>query len=382
MRIVVLGAGLVGSPMALDLSAQAGFDVTLLDRDKNALQKVAHFPITTVEMDVSDTTALKNILAKFDLVVSAVPGFLGYSTLKTIIEAGKNVVDIAFFPEDPFPLSQLALDREVTAIVDCGVAPGMSHILTGSAAAQLDSVETVRILVGGLPQVRSWPFEYKAVFSPLDVIEEYTRPARVVINGKVVEKRALSEVERISFDGVGTLEAFNSDGLRTLAKTIPARDMAEKTLRYPGHVQLMEVLRHSGFFSKESKLVNGQMVTPLDLTAVLLQKDWKLQSGEKDLTAMRITVEGLKGEKKLRHTYELLDFYDEKSRVHSMARVTGYTATVVAGLLAEGKIIPKGLVVPEYLGAFPETVDAILKGLDERGVHYSEKVEELSKISK
>ncbi len=371
MKIAVLSAGLIGAPMAVDLAKQSRYEVTLADIDPLALEKVKDYSILTQQIDLNDEAALKAFIKPFDLAISAVPGFMGFNTLKRLMEAGKNVVDIAFFPEDPFLLTEIAQKNKVTAIVDCGVAPGMSHILTGYAASQMDEIEKVRIYVGGLPQIRNWPYEYKAVFSPVDVIEEYTRPARVVENGAVVEKEALSEPELLHFEGVGTLEAFNSDGLRTLTQTIPAQNMAEKTLRYPGHIELMKVLRHSGFFDKNELDVKGIQIRPFDVTAKLLLKVWKLRPGEKDLTVMKVSAEGKKKRKTIHIEFNLFDVYDETSGVHSMARVTGYTATVVAGLLAEGKIKQNGLVVPEYLGRDKDTVTAILKGLEQRGVHYS-----------
>ncbi len=370
MKIAVLGAGLVGGHMATDLAHQSRFEVSLADKDPNALEKVAGLPIHTQKLDLSDSRTLKKYVEPFDLICSAVPGFMGFETLKLIIDAGKNVVDIAFFPEDPFLLKELAQEKQVTAIVDCGVAPGMSHILTGYAASTMDELDNVRIYVGGLPQIRTWPYEYKAVFSPVDVIEEYTRPARLVENGKVVEKEALSEPEILYFEGIGSLEAFNSDGLRTLTQTIKAKNMAEKTLRYLGHIELMRVLRHSGFFDKQEVEIKGQRIRPVDLTAQLLLRDWKLNAGEKDLTVMKVVAEGMKDGKRMKMEFDLTDFYDETNEVHSMARVTGYTATVVAGLLADGKIKEKGLVVPEYLGFDSQTVTSILEGLNRRGVHY------------
>lgn len=378
MKIIVLGAGLVGTPMALDLAQNDKMDVTLVDYDATALKKVAQVSsIKTKQMDLAKPEQVKKLVQDYDQVLSAVPGFMGFRTLKAIIEAQKNVVDIAFFPEDPFELHELALERNVTAVVDCGVAPGMSHLLTGYIENQLDVLQKVRIYVGGLPVVRKWPYEYKAVFSPLDVIEEYTRPARLVENGLIVEKTALSEAELLDFPGVGTLEAFNSDGLRTLTKTISAPDMAEKTLRYPGHIQLMQVLRHSGFFNKEAFDIDGQKISPLSLTSKLLQKDWKLNPGEKDLTVMQIFGEGQKDHAHYRYTYDLLDFYSEKTGIHSMARTTGYTATVCSQLLAEGQIARKGIVVPEYLGADEDLVDKILAGLRARGIEYTSKIEKI-----
>jgi len=378
MKIIVLGAGLVGGPMAVDLAADSRFDVTVADIDAEALARLKKDrPITTLVKDLSDAELVKNLVRDYDMVLSAVPGFMGFLTLKAVIEAGKNVVDIAFFPEDAFLLDDLAKERGVAAVVDCGVAPGMSNILTGHIDHLLDETRRVLIYVGGLPEIREWPYEYKAVFSPIDVIEEYVRPARYVEYGKVVIRPALSDPELLDFPGVGTLEAFNTDGLRTLAQTIKAPHMKEKTLRYPGHIEKMAMLRETGFFSQDEITVKGVKVRPLDVTAKLLFPKWKLKDGESDITVLRLVVEGIKGGGSWRYSYDLLDRYDPATRTHSMARTTGYTATVVVRMLARGMWSRKGLIVPEYIGQHPECVDFVLKGLKERGIVYRETVEKL-----
>jgi len=139
------------------------------------------------------------------------------------------------FPGNPLELEPVAKEQKLTAAVDCGVAPGLSNMLAGHGLSQLDQAFSIHIYVGGLPIIRKWPFEYQAVFSPVDVIEEYLRPARCVANGQLVTKPALSEPELIEFENLGTLEAFNTDGLRTMIDTLTVPEMIEKTLRYPGH---------------------------------------------------------------------------------------------------------------------------------------------------
>jgi len=378
-KVVVLGAGLVGGPMAVDLSTDERFDVTAVDVSETVLARLAaaNPRITTVRRDLSDADEVAALVRGFDLVVSSVPGSMGYATLQAVITAGTDVVDIAFFPEDPFALSGLAEERSVTAVVDCGVAPGMSNLLVGHADHQLDKTDNVLIYVGGLPEKRTWPYEYKAVFSPADVIEEYTRPARYVENGSTVVRPALSDREMIEFPRIGSLEAFNTDGLRTLIKTIDAPNMKEKTLRYGGHVEKMAVLRSTGFFDKEEIEVNGTRVRPLDLTSKLLFRSWGLDHQEIDLTVMQVIVEGQRDGKRLRYVYDLFDRRDEAGGVHSMARTTGYTATVVARMLAEGLFPHKGLIVPEYIGKDAACVSFILEGLRERGIVYEERIEEM-----
>ncbi|MCK5245755.1 saccharopine dehydrogenase NADP-binding domain-containing protein, partial [Candidatus Bipolaricaulota bacterium] len=326
MKTVVLGAGRVGSAMAVDLAKDERFDVRVVDRDTNQLaQMEQRHGILGERVDFSLPSTVTRAVQDADLVISAVPGFLGFRTLQAVIEAGKNVVDIAFFSEDPFELDELAKRAGVTAIVDCGVAPGMSNLLVGHASSLLDQTEFVSIYVGGLPENREGLFEYRAVFSPIDVIEEYMRPARIVVDGKTVVREALSEVEILHFLDAGDLEAFNTDGLRTLAHTIDAPNMIEKTLRYPGHAEKMQMLRDMGLFSTEMvELQDGASVRPIDLTTTLLFPLWELKEGERDLTVMRIQVSGIKDGISVRYTYDLLDRFDTVSGTTSMARTTGY----------------------------------------------------------
>ena len=379
MNTIVLGAGLVGGPMALDLVQDQTLQVTVADINEQALQDLSkqNPELKTEVADLSQPEKVKELIKDFDIVLNAVPGFMGFATLKAVIEAGKNVVDIAFCPENTLELHELAKENNVTAIVDCGVAPGMSNILTGYVYFQMDKTDVALTYVGGLPKIRSWPYEYKAVFSPVDVIEEYTRPARYVENGNHVVRPALSDAELLEFPGMGTLEAFNSDGLRTLADTLDIPNMKEKTLRYIGHIEKMAVLRDSGFFSTEEMQVGDVTIRPMDLTSKLLFKSWKLEKGEADVTVMQVIVEGTKDGKNLRYTYDLLDTYDEKTGVHSMARTTGYTATMALRLLSRGLFKEKGIIAPEFIGKDKQCVDFMLAGLAERGIHYKESIVEI-----
>ena len=377
MKVIVLGAGLVGGPMALDLVRDNEFEVTVADISENALQKLQRKGLQAIRKDLSSPSGISELVSGYDMVLNAVPGFMGYRTLEAVIEAGKNIVDIAFFPEDPFALDGAAKKKGVIALTDCGVAPGMSNILTGYAHFMLDETHTAITYVGGLPVVREWPYEYKAVFSPVDVIEEYTRPARYIENGQWVTRPALSDPELIYFPGVGTLEAFNSDGMRSLGKTIRAMNIKEKTLRYPGHIEKMAVLRETGFFGKEEIEINGVKIRPMDFTVKLLFPMWKLKEGDEDITVMKVIVEGLKDGQKIRYTWDLFDRYDKKTGIHSMARTTGYTATVALRMIARGLYTRTGMNVPEYIGPHPECVRFMLDGLAERGVIYKETVEEL-----
>ncbi|MCK4896417.1 MAG: saccharopine dehydrogenase NADP-binding domain-containing protein, partial [Candidatus Heimdallarchaeota archaeon] len=213
MKVIVLGAGLVGNVIARDLAEDIDTDVSLVDVNQDTLDKItANYNIHGICADLSNPNVIKEIIVEYDIVVGALPGFMGFQAVKAVIEAGKNIVDISFFEEDPFELDELAKEKGVTAVIDAGVAPGLSSIILGHVDSVLDETEDFLCYVGGLPIIRDWPFEYKAPFSPSDVLEEYTRLARYVENSEIVVKQALSEPELLEFDGVGTLEAFNTDG--------------------------------------------------------------------------------------------------------------------------------------------------------------------------
>ena len=375
MKIIVLGAGLVGKAMALDLASEPEFSLTSVDLKQEALAELATAGIKVIGQDISQSEATKDLVSNYDLVINAVPGYLGFQSLKACLEAGRNVVDISFFPENPFELDSLAKGQNITAAVDCGVAPGLSNILAGYGLSQLDKAYSVMIYVGGLPVIRKWPFEYNAVFSPVDVIEEYLRPARCLENGQLVIKPALSEPEFLEFEKLGTLEAFITDGLRTMIETLTVPEMVEKTLRYPGHREKMLALRQAGFFSEQPVEIAGQKVRPVDLSAKILFPRLNVEAGEEDLTILRVVVSGEKDGQPLRLTYDLFDRFDRKSGIHSMARTTGYTATAVARAVARGLIKKNGIIAPEFLGLEPEVFNFIRKELLNREIIIKEKKE-------
>ncbi len=376
-KILVLGAGLVGSAIIKDLVKDNEFEVVAADKSPNALKNVAGIPgVKTQQADLSNAGRIQSLVDDVDLVICAVPGFMGYQTLKAVILAGKNVVDISFFPEDPFGLDKLAKENGVTAIVDCGVAPGLCNIIAGYVADRLDSSAYYHCYVGGLPEIREWPYEYKAVFSPADVLEEYTRPARLIENGVEVIYPALSGVELIDFPEAGTLEAFNTDGLRSLVKTLGFPTMKEKTLRYPGHANLMRVFRESGFFNQDPVEVDSKEVVPLSLTSKLLFDQWLMEEGEKDLTVMQVVIKGKKKNKQVIYQYDLFDRFNEQSGITSMARTTGYTCTIVARQLLSGLIPNQGICPPEFLGKIPQLFDNLLDEYQKREIRLIEKITE------
>ncbi len=369
MKIAVLGAGMVGSAIALDLAKN--FNVTSFDINEHNLKflKEKNPGIQITVQNLKDLSAYQAFLRPFDLVVTAVPGFMGFDALKTVIECSKNVVDISFFSEDALQLDALAKEKNVTAIVDTGVAPGMSNFIIGRYNQEM-KIDDFEIYVGGLPVHPKPPFNYKAPFSPIDVIEEYTRPARLKENGKIVIKPALTDVELMEFEGLGTLEAFNTDGLRSLLYTMQhIPNQKEKTLRYPGHVDLIIALQQSGFFSKEKIMIDGNEISPLTFTSKILLNEWKLEENEEELTVMKVL---LHGEGKTIE-YSLLDYYDATTQTSSMARATGYTCTASVNLLVNKLFTKKGVFPPELIGDDKICFDFVLNYLKERSVIWEKK---------
>lgn len=377
-KVIVLGGGMVGSAMAIDMAKN--HHVLLTDINSEPLKKAKEKcnSLNILELDVNEEETLKETIQNFDLVISAVPGFLGFKTLKNIIEAKMNVVDISFFPENSLELDELAKEKGVTAIVDCGVAPGMDNVILGYYNEKYKLTD-FECLVGGLPKVKKWPFCYKAPFSPIDVIEEYTRPARYVEHGQLVTREPLTDCDFVEFEKVGTLESFNSDGLRSIIYTMPhIPNMKEKTLRYPGHVEYIRVLKESGFFDDDTINVNGVEVSKIDFTSKMLFKEWKLGEKEEELTVMRVSLKGLneKGEN-VEIVYDLHDEFCNDTNTSSMARTTGYTATAAANLFLEGLFSETGVFPPELVGKHEVCFNYFMNYLKERNIHYTKTVREI-----
>ena len=368
--IGVLGAGRVGRVIALDLSAR--HEVTAIDCLRERLDE--GFPqnsVRTLQIDFSQAADFADILSRFDLIVNALPGHLGRRVLELAIEARRPVVDISFAPENLLELDALAHRQGVTVVVDMGLAPGMSNVLLGHHIAELETVDRFECLVGGLPVERTRPFEYKAPFSPADVIEEYTRPARLREKGNDIVRPALSEIEPVEFPGIGTLEAFNTDGLRSLLQSYDVPNMREKTLRYPGHARRMQMLRDAGFFSVSPIEVGGVPVRPLDVTSRLLFEHWQLEEDDPEFTVMRVTVEGSNAEGGHEvHAWSLEDHRDRSTGFSSMARTTGFACSAAVELLCRHRFRRPGVHPPERLGEDSELFQSLLEYQAERGIEY------------
>jgi lysine 6-dehydrogenase len=369
-KITVLGAGMVGKAIAIDLAKK--HEVTSADIDAASLNYLTgNYGIHTKIVDVTDKTAIADVVKDADIVVSAVPGFLGLHTLLTLIACKKNMVDISFMPEDILPYRKLAVENNVTVITDCGVAPGVPNLIAGYHNGQM-KIEDFEYMVGGLPKCRIFPFEYKAPFSPCDVVEEYTRPARYLENGLLVTKPAMSDLELLDFEPVGTLEAFNSDGLRSLLYTLNnIPNMKEKTLRYPGHIRMIGALKAAGFLDKAPITMDGKSIVPFDFTSRILFNAWKLGSEEPEFTIMRVIVQGTEKGIKRKIVYDLYDEFDTVEKISSMARTTGFTATAAATMILNKVFTEKGMFPPEMVGSDPVCFEFIMNYLKQRDINYT-----------
>lgn len=349
-------------------SARIAISDSDLNRVRETCVKIAKGNVYPLQLDISDRAELADALRGFDLAVGLAPGRLGYRTVKAAIEAGLDMVDLSFMPEDPLALNDEALEASVTVIPDCGFAPGLSNILIGRAVSLLDQVTDVQILVGGISEKPIPPLGYKLTWCVEDLIEEYVRRVKIVRDGHVTEVEALDGLEEVSFPGVGRLEAFYTDGVRTLHHSLKGvRNISEKTLRYPGHAEKVRLLRDLGFFDESPLEVDQTAIAPRKLTMRLLER--RLSAPEvRDLVAMRLTVSGVKEGSEVHYAYRLLDRYDEKRNVTAMGRTTAYTASAVIQLLAKKAVREKGVIPPETLGMKESLFNQIMAELDRKGI--------------
>jgi lysine 6-dehydrogenase len=372
MRILVVGCGRVGSEIVRDLAASDEVDsVVAMDassQNLKLLRKRIPRKVRTVKLSISQKKGLHGLLGKVDLVCGALPGRLGFDLMSEAVKAGRDTVDISYTPRDAFQLQRKAKEASCRVVPQCGVAPGFTNMCVGDASRRMEKMTSVEIFVGGLPEKPELPLNYRIVFSIEDVVNEYTRPAQVVENGKRKKVDPLSGLGYTRFPGVGQLEYFLTDGLGSLPRSYPkTREMHEFTLRYPGHADMMRTLRVLGFFERTPVRVGGVEVEPRQLTIERLRGAMSLGSPE-DLLALKVEVKGLSHGKKVHLRYQLLDHYNRRSGVSAMARTTAYPCTSVALLMGRGQIRETGIVTPERIAQDERLFRFVLGRLAERGV--------------
>jgi lysine 6-dehydrogenase len=358
MRMLVLGAGLQGCACAYDLLQHD--DVTEV---RLADIHLGHLPdflapysgprLIPTPLDVRDCDAVTGAMRDCDAVMSAIPYYFNYEIARSAVDAGVHCCDLGGNTEIVFKQKQLdaaAKQKNITIVPDCGLAPGMVNILAEYGIAQLDTVDSVKIFVGGLPQHPEPPLNYMLVYSLEGALDYYTTLSWVLRNGKRTQVNALSEREPVDFDKpLGTLEAFHTaGGLSTMAFRYENRipTMEYKTLRYPGHAELMESIRSMGLLDLEPLDVKGTKVVPRDVFIAAVQPKLTKPKG-RDLVALRVVVRGAKGGRPATKSFELVDRYDEVHGVSAMMRTTGYSLAITALMQVRGEVKPAGVHTPD-----------------------------------
>lgn len=358
MRMLVLGAGLQGTACAYDLLQNR--DVTEV---RLADVRIDHLPdflaphsgkrLIPTPLDVREHEAVTALMRESDAVMSAIPYYFNRQLAEQAVASKAHFCDLGGNTEIVFQqkeLDEAAKSQNVTVIPDCGVAPGMVNILAQYGIDQLDSVASLRIYVGGLPQNPEPPLGYQIVYSLEGVLDYYTTLSWVVRDGKRTQVKALSERERVTFpEPVGELEAFHTaGGLSTMAFRYEGRipSMEYKTLRYPGHAHIMEAIRELGLLDLTPVDVKGIKVVPRDLFVAVTTPRLTKPHG-RDLVALRVTVEGRKNGAAKTVGFELVDSYDEKRGISAMMRTTGYSLSITGQMQARGDIKPAGVYTPD-----------------------------------
>ncbi len=372
MKIIVLGCGNIGAVIARDMAENLpSSQVVMADVDKKrareAASRIGLENVIWTQVNATDRSELSSKLKGFDVAVGALPGVLGYRACKASVSAKVDMVDVSYMPEDVMTLNDAALKADVCIIPDCGMSPGLCSMLVGHGVSKLDEVEKAHMLNGGLPEKPVPPLGYVITWSVKDLIDMYSRKVSIVNGGKVVQVEAMSGLEEIDFPGVGKLEAFYTDGLRTLLQTVKAKEMWEKTLRYPGHAEKIRFLKTLGFFDPEMVEVAGAKVEPREVAAKLFERKLK-RLDVPDIVVILIKVSGLKGGKRIEYVFRLLDRYDKERQITSMARTTAYTASVVTQLLVQKEISEKGVIPPEKLGMNDGLFEKLTKEIKKKRV--------------
>ncbi|MCX7785504.1 MAG: saccharopine dehydrogenase NADP-binding domain-containing protein [candidate division WOR-3 bacterium] len=362
MNICILGAGLQGRIVAWDL-AQMGHKVTLVDVNRENLRKTGQKRNISVKLfDVTKREALMQLMQDFEVVVGALPASLGYYAMQCAVRSGIDIVDMSYSEENPLELDKQAKKKKVKIVPDAGFAPGLSNILIGEAYRELGGIDSFRILVGGIPQNPILPLNYKFTWSPSDLVAEYTRPARIVNNYKIVKVEALTGIEQFSIPKIGQLECFYTDGLRSLLHTFKdIKNMEEKTIRYAGHSEIMRELLKFGFCPSEPNPFTNSKIKPKTYVLEFLQTE--LNKGDDwDLTILLIDI---KSKNKSRRYY-CLDYYDKQYQITSMARMTAYTCSIITQCIKDYPAC--GVIAPEFLGMNKKISDFIKSELKKRRI--------------
>lgn len=370
MKYLILGAGLMGYACVFDLVNSEGVTkVTVLDNNQKNLDKVQNSLksaiLNCLNQDIQDKSALLNLMKDHDTVISMISYKYNYELTRMAIDAGCNFCDLGgnnTIVEKQYTLNELAKDKGVTVIPDCGLAPGLAGNIATLIAKKFDEAEHVKIRVGGLPIEPQPPMNYSIFFSAEGLINEYYEVPILLRDHKLVEGEPLGDLEFLSFENFPELEAFNtSGGISTLPKTISkyVKNLDYKTIRYKGHRDQCKLLLNLGLMDNTTVNINGNDVSPRQLLINNLYQ--KLTVGAKDVILLRVEGNGIKDGKQAKFNCEIVDYYDEKNNISAMMRMTSYPISVIAQMMSNNEIAQKGVVASELVVNNDKLLDKLKK---------------------
>lgn len=375
MRLLVLGAGQQGSACAYDLLTTTDHEVLVADIDPSRLPPFltpfAGGRLKTIQLDASDTRAVQRTMEGVDATMSAFPYYYNLQLAEAAIEAGSHFCDLGGNTQivvDQKRLHERALGLGLSIVPDCGLAPGMVNILAECGIRELDEPREVYLKVGGLPQHPEPPLKYQVVYSLEGVLDYYTTLSWILRDCRLNQVDALSETEEVFFPDIGALEAFHTaGGLSLMAQKYEGRieRMEYKTLRYPGHAEVMRTVRELGLLSTEPVVVRGAEIAPRDLFVAVVGPRLRRDPRESpDLVALRVEVRGLRDGRETALVWELIDRYDPVTGITAMMRTTGFSLAITGLLQANGRIEPGAWTPDEIVPA-----DEYLRELRLRGIN-------------
>ena len=338
-NIIILGAGRQGLAAGTFLKKRH-IAVTFTDINEDSIKMAHDMGFITMKRNLSSVGNIVKVISGFDIIICALPAKLGRTAHLAAIEAKTDMVDVSYAEEDPLDLDEQAKEAGITIIPDAGIAPGISNLISGYIYFQMDTINSIKINVGGLPEEYIEPMGYAITWSPNDLIDEYLRPARIKIDNEIISVNALSEIESFSFKEYDKLELFYTDGLRTLLHTLKkAENLIEKTIRYSGHGKQMKFLRDMGYFDD-----SYEDVSPRKTTVRLFSK---IKTDLKDIVIMRIEGNGIQNNNEKKITFDLFD--KGQTEFSAMERCTGFSLGAFTLLLVEDLVKDKGVIPPELL---------------------------------
>jgi len=379
MRVSLLGCGLIGYAIAYAFAENnlSNIEFNLYDSSTKNLRRCMSLPLNIAQaerVDLSAEDILKRVLKNSDLIIEALPGNLGFKVMRLASELCVNTVSVSYTPENPLVLHGKFKKCKSVLIPDAGFAPGISNILVGHASTLLDSLEDVRIYVGGLPEKPIGLLKYVITWSVDDLIDEYLRKARIIRDYNIVYLDPLESIEIVKIPRFGDFEAFYTDGLRTMLYSMAGkiRNAFEKTLRYPGHIEGMKLLRELGFMDEEPLNVEGHKVIPRKFFSEILKRKLLLPN-VRDIAILFLSISGSKYTSKIKLQYLVWSKYDVSRGLSAMSKITGFTTYSIARVVMNySNRLDYGVIPPEYLGMDDAIYKFIINELLKKGVRLEE----------